>query len=127
MAEKMDDVEQVARALAIAHATDPDEEIPGERFTIEDHGITRIITSHRGPLWKMWTNDAQAVITAHKAWLKDNGWAIVPKKASDKMAIAGWVIGEHHEEAKHIWTSHAAALVWAAMLKEGEMTPSRED
>lgn len=57
-------VERVARAIAVNHGVDPDQEGPGTRHAVEEGGVTRILTAHMGPLWKMWIPDARAAIEA---------------------------------------------------------------
>ena len=57
-------VERVARALAINHGVDPDEEGPGRRHVAERDGIPSILMDHAGPLWEMWVSDARVSIAA---------------------------------------------------------------
>lgn len=58
-------IERAARAIAVAHGTDPDQEGPGQRHAVPmEDGTTAIITDHFGPLWKMWVPDARAAILA---------------------------------------------------------------
>ncbi|GIK47976.1 MAG: hypothetical protein BroJett013_06730 [Alphaproteobacteria bacterium] len=58
-------VERAARAIAKQHGTDPDREGPGHRHAVPmEDGTTAIITDHFGPLWKMWTDDARAALSA---------------------------------------------------------------
>ena len=59
-----DMVERVARALAINHGVDPDEEGPGRRHVAERDGIPSILMDHAGPLWEMWMSDARAAMAA---------------------------------------------------------------
>jgi hypothetical protein len=58
-------VERAARAIAKQHGTDPDMEGPGRRHAVPmEDGTTAILTDHFGPLWKMWSDDARAALSA---------------------------------------------------------------
>ena len=57
---------------------------------------------------------ARAAITAYKAWLKDNGWVIVPREATEAMIEDTWDFVDAED-------SNIVAKAWAAMLKKGEM------
>ena len=59
-------IERVARALAIAHGTDPDAGSAQVRHVVEIDGQSHILTDHMGPLWRMYKTDARAAIAAMK-------------------------------------------------------------
>lgn len=59
-------IEAAARAIAVQHGVDPDQEGPAVVHAVEDRGdgIPALISDHRGPLWRMWVDDAKAAIEA---------------------------------------------------------------
>ncbi len=89
---------------------------------------------------------AQAATTTTLAWFKTNGWAIVPRKATEAMRAvgrepvvlrdairSGGAIRAHLEQGGEPWTAagglakpsigkgDCAVMVWRAMVEEGEM------
>lgn len=64
-------IEKIARAIAVNHGVDPDEEGPGQRHAVEgDNGMATIVVDHMGPLWQLWIGDAEAALSVIISVLK---------------------------------------------------------
>jgi hypothetical protein len=82
-----DPIERVARALAINHAIDPDEQGPAETHMTKIDGVPTIISDHRGPLWELWCGDSEVAIEAYKAWLTEQGILIDKLLSGEMVAV----------------------------------------
>ena len=87
-------VEAAARAIAIAHGTDPDQEARGLTHAVADRGdgIPALISDHRGKLWEMWIVDARAALAAAFPELsgdKPTHW-LAPMEATEGMMAVSY-------------------------------------
>ena len=126
----MDDVEAVARRMRVDDLiTAPDNP---EKDWADLEQIDR----------EMYVDEARSAITAYKAWLADNGWAIVTREPTEEMQVEGLtklcdviegelkapMVPQPDEEWLRAFRNGAITrnsretnAVWAAMLMEGEM------